>query len=104
MRSSKKLRLQQTLEAAVHDPTVTPPRPTGWEPLPYIKRDQYDSTAFRWGCYEYVHPNLDRLCSKRRSRKVSTHQLTLHCVKSRAALIRKDTRTYKENSLTSISS
>jgi len=75
MRSSKKLRLQQTLEAAVHDPTVTPPRPTGWEPLPYIKRDQYDSTAFRWGCYEYVHPNLDRLCSKRRSRKVSTHHL-----------------------------
>ena len=39
IRSSKNLRLQQTIEAAVRDPTKTPPRPTlgsrptGWEPL-----------------------------------------------------------------------
>jgi len=41
IRSSKNSRLQQTIEAAVRDPTKTPPRPTfgsrptGWEPLPY---------------------------------------------------------------------
>jgi len=39
IRSSKNSRLQQTIEAAVRDPTDTPPRPTlgsrptGWEPL-----------------------------------------------------------------------
>ena len=39
MRSSKNLRLRQTIEAAIRDPTATPPRPTlgpqptGWEPL-----------------------------------------------------------------------
>jgi len=33
MRSSENLRLQQSIEAVVYDPTKTPPRPTGWEPL-----------------------------------------------------------------------
>ena len=39
IRSSKNSRLQETIEAAVRDPTKTPPRPTlgsrptGWEPL-----------------------------------------------------------------------
>jgi len=33
MRSSKNLRLQQTIEAVVHDPMATTPQPTSWEPL-----------------------------------------------------------------------
>jgi len=38
MPSSKNLTLQHAIvETAARDPTATPPRPTGWEPLFYRK-------------------------------------------------------------------
>jgi len=41
IRSSKNSRLQQTIEAAVRNPTKTPLRPTGWEPLRYTMQKQH---------------------------------------------------------------